>query len=181
VKDFKMHTLYSTSQKKQHGAAAVEFALICLIFFSILFAILELGRMMYVYNTMQEVTRRAARAAVVRWVNEEAAIKSIALFGGTSIPAGPEVTAVNIKIEYLNEAGGTAFPRPDDPPDNLSACNDLGRVDSCIYSVRVSIVAADGTALKYSPMVSLFSTLFNNANLYKATVTMHAESLGFEI
>lgn len=175
-----MHTLYSSSKQNQHGAAAVEFALICLVFFTILFAILELGRMMYVYNTMQEVTRRAARAAVVRWVNEETAIKSIALFGGTSLPAGPEVKAANIKIEYLNEAGGTAFPQPADPGDNLSACGNAGRVAECIYSVRVSIVAADGTALKYSPMVSLFSTIFN-VNLHTATVTMHAESLGFAI
>ena len=178
-----MHTLHSTPKQNQHGAAAIEFALICLIFFTILFAILELGRMMYVYNTMQEVTRRAARAAVVRWVNEETAIKSIALFGGTNIPAGPEVTAANIKIEYLNEAGDPILPadRPEDPPDNLSACGDIARVLVCIYSVRVSIVAADGTALKYSPMVSLFSTLFSNVNLHTATVTMHAESLGFEI
>ena len=178
-----MRTLHSTPKQSQYGAAAVEFALICLIFFSILFAILELGRMMYVYNTMQEVTRRAAREAVVSWIStaDQNTIKSLALFGGTNIPAGPEITAANIKIEYLNEAGGTAFPRPDDPPDNLSACGDLGRVAECIYSVRVSIVDTDGTtALKYSPMVSLFSTLFN-VNLPPATVTMQAESLGFEI
>jgi Flp pilus assembly protein TadG len=168
-----MKNLYSSSNHKQQGAAAVEFALICLLFFTILFAILEFGRMMYVYNTMQEVTRSGARAAVVRWVDQTAAIKSIAFFGGTAIPAGAEVTANNMTIEYLNQAGDAANPVPDDPGDNLAACGDPARVAACIYSVRVSI-----TGVSYSPMVSLFS--FLGVNLPTASVTMHAESLGFE-
>lgn len=158
---------------RQHGVAAVEFAIVCLLFFTILFAMLEFGRMLYVYNTMQEVTRRGARAAVVRWIDQTDAIKSIALFGGASIPAGAEVTAANITIEYLNKAGDPAAPLPIDPGDNLSACGDSTRTASCIYSVRVSI---DGVS--YSPMVSLFS--FLGIALPPSVVTMHAESLGFE-
>lgn len=171
-----MQNSYPSPNDKQRGAAAVEFALICLLFFTILFAILEFGRMMYVYNTMQEVTRRGAREAVVRWVSDEEAIKSIAFFGGTAIPAGVEVTDANMNIDYLNKAGNVIPEenRPDDPGANLSACGDPDFVDVCIYSVRVSI-----TGVSYSPMVSLFS--FLNVNLPPATVTMHAESLGFEI
>ena len=165
---------------RQGGVAAVEFAIISLLFFTILFAILEFGRMLYVYNTMQEVTRRGARAAVVRWVDQTAAITSIALFGGAAIPAGAEVTTSNIKIEYLNKAGNVVTtllanpPDPADPGDNLSACGDITRTAECIYSVRVSIVG-----VSYSPMVSLFS--FLNIALPPSVVTMHAESLGFEI
>jgi TadE-like protein len=169
-----MRTTHPSPNHRQRGVAAVEFAIVCLLFFSILFAILEFGRMLYVYNTMQEVTRRGARAAVVRWVDQTAAITSIALFGGASIPAGAEVAAGNITIEYLNKAGAVAFPLPDDPGDNLSACGDVGRTASCIYSVRVSIVG-----VSYSPMVSLFS--FLGIALPPSAVTMHAESLGFEI
>ena len=74
-----MKISYSLSNHKQQGAAAVEFALICLLFFTILFAIIEFGRMMYVYNTMQEVTRSAARAAVVRWVDQTASSLRLSL------------------------------------------------------------------------------------------------------
>jgi Flp pilus assembly protein TadG len=169
-----MRHVYPSPNGKQRGAAAVEFAIVCLLFFTILFAILEFGRMMYVYNTMQEVTRRAAREAVVRWVTEEASIKSLAFFGGAAIPAGAEVTAANMTIEYLNEAGTEATPQPADPGANLAACGDITLVNSCIFSVRVSIVG-----VSYSPMVSLFS--FLGINLPPATVTMQAESLGFEI
>ena len=169
-----MRHSYPSPYDKQQGVAAVEFALICMLFFTILFAILEFGRMMYVYNTMQEVTRRGARAAVVRWVDQTAAIKSIAFFGGTAIPAGVEVTPADMTIEYLNQAGGTSSPQPTDPGDNLSACGDALRTAECIYSVRVSI-----TGVSYSPMVGLFS--FLGINLPPARVIMHAESLGFTI
>ena len=178
-----MRTLHSSAHLSAHrspfmrqgGVAAVEFAIISLLFFTILFAILEFGRMLYVYNTMQEVTRRGARAAVVRWTNQESTVKSIALFGGTSLPAGAEVTAGDINIAYLTKDGTVIDleDRPADPGDNISACGDADRAPiSCIYSVRVSI---DGVT--YSPMVSLFS--FLNIGLPTSVVTMHAESMGF--
>ena len=171
-----MRHTYPSSNDRQRGAAAVEFAIVCLLFFTILFAILEFGRMMYVYNTMQEVTRRGAREAVVRWVDQGDTIRSLAFFGGAAIPAGAEVTAEDMLIEYLNEAGNviatTALPL--DPGANLSACGNITLVASCIFSVRVSI-----TGVSYSPMVSLFS--FLGINLPPATVTMQAESLGFTI
>lgn len=168
-----MRALHLSPSVRQQGVAAVEFAIICLLFFTILFAILEFGRMLYVYNTMQEVTRRGARAAVVRWKDQTDTIKSIALFGGTSLPAGAEVATANINIAYLKKNGDEVTDFPDDPGDNLSACGDATRADNCIYSVRVSI---DGVT--YSPMVSLFS--FLNISLPTSVVTMHAESMGFE-
>lgn len=160
--------------KKQHGAAVVEFAIISLLFFTILFGIFEFGRLLYVYNTMQEVTRRAAREAVVRWITDTQAIKTYALFGGTSLPAGAEVTAANINIEYIDKNGNPVTLLPEDPGDNLSACGDISRTASCIFSVRVSINNA-----RYSPMVSLFQ--FLTVPLPRSTVTMHAESLGFTV
>ena len=160
-------------QRGQRGVAAVEFAIISLLFFTILFAILEFGRMLYVYNTMQEVTRRGARAAVVRWIDQVPAVKSIALFGGTSLPAGAEVADSNITVTYLTKTGAVVNPFPVDPSDNFSACGDATRTASCIYSVRVSI-----DNVTYSPMVSLFS--FLNIGLPTSVVTMHAESMGFE-
>lgn len=169
-----MRSLTSFRMKKQYGAAAVEFAIISLLFFTILFAIFEFGRLLYVYNTMQEVTRRAAREAVVRWITDAETIKTYALFGGTSLPAGAEVSTANINIEYIDKNGTLVTLLPEDPGDNLSACGDISRTASCIFSVRVSINNA-----RYRPMVNLFS--FLNVALPRATVTMHAESLGFTV
>ncbi|WP_256081697.1 TadE/TadG family type IV pilus assembly protein [Massilia sp. YIM B04103] len=158
--------------QRQRGAAAVEFGLLCLIFLTIVLGILELGRMLYLYNTMQEVSRRGAREAVIRWVDQGTAIKTEALFGGSSVPAGAEITASNIYIRYLNAAGNEVATLPSSPGDNMSACSDITRTDQCIYSVSVSL-----ENVTYVPMVKLFT--FLNIALPMAKVTMHAESLGF--
>ncbi len=49
---------------KQQGVAAVEFAVIVIFFLILLFGVLEMARLVYLFNTLQEVTRRAASIAV---------------------------------------------------------------------------------------------------------------------
>ncbi len=51
--------------RAQYGAALVEFALVASIFFMMLLAICEFGRLMFNWNTAAEATRRGARLAVV--------------------------------------------------------------------------------------------------------------------
>jgi hypothetical protein len=163
---------YSKSQQAQRGAAAVEFAIIALLLFTLLFGIIEFGRLFYLYNSVQEVTRHAARAAVVRWVDNSSTspAKVLALFGGASLPAGAEITADNIDIEYLTESGAVPSPFPTSASDNISAC--LTGPTGCIALVRVSIVNAS-----YVPMVGLFP--FLAVPIPASTVTMPAESLGY--
>jgi Flp pilus assembly protein TadG len=50
---------------RQGGAALVEFALVAMIFFLLLLAIFEFGRLMFTWNSAVEATRRGARLAVV--------------------------------------------------------------------------------------------------------------------
>jgi len=55
----------SPSRRVQHGAEAVEFALVSLVFFTLLLGAMEFGRLMHYWNTAAEVTRLGARMAVV--------------------------------------------------------------------------------------------------------------------
>lgn len=50
---------------RQSGAAAVEFALIAMVFFALLIGIVEFGRVLFTWNSAVEATRRGARIAVV--------------------------------------------------------------------------------------------------------------------
>jgi len=50
---------------RQRGAAAVEFALVSLVFFTMLLGAFEMGRLMFYWNTAAEITRLGARMAVV--------------------------------------------------------------------------------------------------------------------
>jgi Flp pilus assembly protein TadG len=55
----------------QRGVAAVEFALIASLVFILLFGIMEMGRVLFYWNTAAETTRLGARLAVV--CNKDAA------------------------------------------------------------------------------------------------------------
>ena len=157
---------------QQRGAAAVEFAIIALLLFTVLFGVLEFGRLFYLYNSVQEVTRHAAREAVVRWVDNTSTspAKILALKGGASYPAGAEIAADNIEIEYLTAGGAVPSPFPASASDNIAAC--LTGPAGCIALVRVSIIDAS-----YAPMSGLFP--FLAIPIPASTVTMPAESLGY--
>ena len=186
-----------STARSQRGVAAVEFALIAVVFFMILLGIAEFGRIMYVWNTTQEVTRRAAREAVVRDFSaaETAAIKREAIFqagtsGTVSLPAGVEITNTTVRLVYLTvDAGGntvaiTAGNMPADPADNISACGDAARMFiSCIRFVQACIAVDDTcvSSIPYQPMVVLLGNLGIDLaiNIPASTVVMPAESLGF--
>lgn len=53
------------SKHKQKGAETVEFAMIALLLFALLFAIIEFSRALFVWNALAEATRRGARMAAV--------------------------------------------------------------------------------------------------------------------
>lgn len=164
---------YKHNHHLNRGVATVEFAIIALLFFILLFGILEFGRLFYVFNTVQEVTRRAAREAVVTWApDNEVAIKQAALFGSSRLLAGAEITTFNIAIDYLN-GDGDPIPTgslPSSPANNIEEC--LAASAICIAYVQVSITGAT-----YVPMVSLFP--FLAVRIPASTVIMPAESMGY--
>jgi len=159
--------------RRQHGVAAVEFAIVAMLLFVLLFGIMEFGRLIYVFNSVQEVTRRAAREAVVRWTDQQAVVKNLALFGGGALPAGAEVNTASINIEYLDMDGVLLETLPTSPGDNITKCLS-DPPTGCIAYVRVSITGAT-----YAPMVSLFP--YFNVAIPASTVTMPAESMGYSI
>lgn len=167
-----MMKIYYKTPYQQRGAAVVEFAIIAMLLFTLLFGIIEFGRLFYVFNTVQEVTRRAAREAVVSCVDtaSQNAAKNLALFGGTSLPAGAEITADRINIRYLNPSNTVITNLPSCPTGNVSAC--LIGPTNCVAFVQVSITGAN-----YAPMVGLFP--FLAVPIPASTVTMPAESLGY--
>lgn len=50
--------------RRQRGATLVEAALILLVFFTLIFAVLELGRILNVYHTITDAAREGARYSV---------------------------------------------------------------------------------------------------------------------
>lgn len=169
----------------QKGTTAVEFAIVALIFFMIALGIMEFGRVLYVWNTVQEVTRRAAREAVVRSFADANRISRLAVFSSEntdgSLPGGLEITNAYVRINYLNQNFTQADPMPSDPADNLSACEDAGRTTSCIRYVEACVATGTNCTgfVRYAPMVGLFP--FLAIDIPVSSVVMPVESLGFNV
>lgn len=95
-----MKTIAVPTRHTQRGVTAVEFALVASAFFILLIGIMEMGRVLFYWNTTAEVTRLGARLAVV-CDKDDADVKArmIALF--------PTLSATDISLDY-QPAGCTA-------------------------------------------------------------------------
>ncbi len=95
-------------RRRQSGVTSVEFAIIGAAALLVLFAVIEVGRAVFVLNTLNEATRRSARMATVCPIDDPA-IREVAMFnapgGGTGSRfvggLGPE----HIELEYLTRNG----------------------------------------------------------------------------
>lgn len=180
----------------QRGVAAVEFALLVAVFLSFLVGVMELSRAMFVYQTLQEVTRRAASAAAqadFSDTNRLDRIRQYAVLRSTpgELPLGAPVTDLHVRIEYLallrDTAGRlTMTPIPRDalaasPALNRQVCNLNPNSPSCIRFVQVQICNPDSAAtcgrVPYQLMLPLLSF---DLYLPRATTISVAESLGYE-
>jgi Flp pilus assembly protein TadG len=96
--------------KRQRGATTVEFAVVGLVLLIILFAAFEFARAFYVFNALNEATRRGARVAAVCPVNDPA-IREIAIFntpgGGATSSMIANLTTANVNLSYLDRLGNT--------------------------------------------------------------------------
>ncbi|WP_426162593.1 TadE/TadG family type IV pilus assembly protein [Pseudoduganella sp. R-34] len=168
------------SLKRQSGAAIVEFAIIGGLLLAFIYAIFEFGRMMFVYNTMQEISRRGAREAAVRWMSDadQTDIRKYAVFGATRLPGSMEITDENVKIRYLQANGvDPVINPPADAGDNMAACNDVLRTASCVMYVEVKVKDVVFTPLIFKPGSVTVSKPANT--MPEATTVVYAESLGF--
>ena len=100
----------SGSRFCQRGLTSVEFAIVGLIFFVVLFGVFEVARAFYTFNALDEATRRGARMAAVCQLNDPA-IAEVAVFnpsgGGANSNLIPGLSTANIQVDYLDTAGTT--------------------------------------------------------------------------
>jgi Flp pilus assembly protein TadG len=131
------------NRKRMHGVYVVEFAIIGVLLFTLLFGVLEMGRLFFTVGTLNEVVRRGARLAAVCTISDPVvlrrAIFNAANDGGASGLIG-NLTTANLSLTYLDEDGGVVNS-PNDPA-NLSS----------IRFVQLSIVNFPFTLLIPAPL-----------------------------
>jgi len=84
-------------KSKHTGAVLVELAITALMFFIILFGVIEYSRLLFTWNTLTEITRRAARLAAVCPPNHPA------IRDKAQLVSLPNFTDENIQVRYFDE------------------------------------------------------------------------------
>lgn len=184
-------------RQRQRGVFAVEFAMLALLFFLFLFAMLELARAVYVWNMVHEITRRAARAAAVTDFSNASALQAVRTHAVLraapgALPLGGGISDAHVRIDYLSESSGAlaAVPvtvLPGCPQRNRINCLDDPHGASCIRFVRARLcqpgVGARCERVPYRPILPLLGMMFPSGagaiRLPGASTMAVAESLGY--
>lgn len=90
-------------RRSERGATLVEFAIGATVFLTVMFAIAEFGRLLYVHNALSDAARRGARYAVVHTQADIENVKLMAVYGTTAGGAQPLVdhlTTDNVLVTY---------------------------------------------------------------------------------
>ncbi len=106
-------TNIKSSKKDQRGSTLVEFAIGATVFLTVMFAVLEFGRALWVHNALSDAARRGARYAVVHPATDSAAVKNVVVYGdpaGGTNPVVNNLTTGNVNVTYsgFGLSGGTA-------------------------------------------------------------------------
>jgi Flp pilus assembly protein TadG len=179
----------------QTGAAGLEFALVSIVLFTLLFGIIEIARVMYMYNTLAESTRGAARAAANIDFHNTSGLslaRQQAIFRQSpgALVVGDPITDQHIRIDYLSLArqGNGSLAMTPILPGSLPGCPSRNRQNcltdpygsSCIRLVRVRVcnpgAGNECDPVQYQP---LFGLIPLNISLPTSTTIVNAESLGY--
>jgi len=181
---------------RETGVAAVEFALLALVFFTFIFGIIEVARLMFVFGTLQEVTRKAAATAVHVYPSDAegiARLKRTAIFksGSGELMLASPVSDDSIRIDYLalvRAPGNGALTLspidrttlPATAAQHRQICMRNPNAANCVRFVQVSIcrsqTASDCGAVQSQLMLPLVGI---TVPFHKATTIAVAESFGY--
>ena len=91
----------------ERGATLVEFAIGVTVFLTVMFAVVEFGRALYVHNALADAARRGARYATMHASADVDQVKNVVVYGdpaGGSQALVPNLTTDNVTVNYSNFA-----------------------------------------------------------------------------
>jgi len=105
--------MFSQSHRKtERGASLVEFAIAATVFLTVLFAVIEFGRALWVHNALTDAARRGARYAILHKTTDIDDVKKVVVYGDltSTDPLLENLTTANVTVSYnnFNLDGGTA-------------------------------------------------------------------------
>ena len=183
------------SRRRSAGAYLVEYALLLVGFVVLVLGVVEVARIVYLFNTLQEVTRRGAQEAAVTDFHDSYAMnalrqRAVLRSSPGTLRFGDPVSDRHVAIDYLallRGADGSLTPTPiagarlpSCPSKNRHICTSDPNDASCIRFVRVRICEPGSgsacTPVAYKAVAGLFNLPLD---MPRATTIVAAETLGY--
>lgn len=132
----------------EKGTTMAEFAIISVVFFMIIFAIIEFGRLFYIHSALTDAARRGARYGALHGGDKGLCTQRVVIYGeafvnpetcaltGSPSPLISGLTEGNVDVTY---EGADADNNPKTPPTDYGM--NLGTVSVVIhdYTFRLAI------------------------------------------
>jgi hypothetical protein len=150
-------------RKNERGATIAEFAVVALLFFTIVFGIIEFGRLLYTHNALTDATRKGARYASIHHganANDELAVKRYVVYGPngtfdqlgnpTSPPliAGLTMDMVFVDFEGADADGNPATPGTTEYGSNLGSATVW--IENYQFNLSIPVIGRTLTLPKYT-------------------------------
>src|ERR1041385_2583590 len=90
------------NKKGQRGASLLEFSIAATVFLTVLFAIVEFGRALWVHNALTDAARRGARYAVLHKATDIEDVKKVVVYGDltSTTPLLENLSTSNVTVTY---------------------------------------------------------------------------------
>jgi Flp pilus assembly protein TadG len=97
----------SSIKSNERGSTLLEFAIGATVFLSVMFAVLEFGRALWVHNALTDAARRGARYAVIHAATDADSVKNVVVYGDPNPANGTQpvvnnLTTANVVVTYSN-------------------------------------------------------------------------------
>lgn len=117
-----MHTI---NRKRMQGVYVVEFAIVGLLLFTLLFGVLEMGRLYFTVAALNEVARRGARLAAVCDISDPLVLRRAIFNAATDSGASSLVRnldTADLSLTYLGPNGAQLASPADGCFDSNMGC-----------------------------------------------------------
>jgi Flp pilus assembly protein TadG len=143
--------LSTKCSRRERGQSLVEFAIMLPVLVVVILGLFDMGRAVFVYNTLDQAARQANRLAIVDQDIARVRARAIATAATVGLASG------NVDV---------CFKRPDSAQLNCSSstdnCPEATRVIGCLAIVR--------THLNFAPLTPIVSVLVNSIALSSTSI-----------
>jgi Flp pilus assembly protein TadG len=111
---FRNNRMRKGAKSRERGATMPEMALGGVLFFTVLFGILEFSRALTTYNALSDAVRRGARYAAMNPSSQVAAVQNMVVYGTPTAGAQPiavGLTTGQVSVQYTDFSLATGSVR----------------------------------------------------------------------